>query len=257
MKFFFSVILYFLINSNFLGAHELWLESYDYKLKIKEKIIVNIKVGTDLVGESYPYLSEETEKLFLVSKKGLKKLNQLDGNYPAIQQPVDYNGIQYLYYQSRKDFLKYDDYKSFEEFTDEYNLSYDKRNKNPPSEIYQRFAKIIFNGEPDSFFKTKQNLEFEIINQNNPYENNLSEIQIRLKNKPFINKKFVVFFKNENVFERKIYQTDLNGFAKIESLKKGLYLISAVDLEKLNLIGQIKYKADYYSRWASLTFRKN
>ena len=257
MKICLAVILYFLMNSNSLNAHELWLESYEYKLKNNEKIIANIKVGIDLVGESYPYLSEETEKLFLVSKKGLKKLNQIDGNYPAIQQPVDYNGIQYLYYQSRKDFLKYDDYKSFEEFTDEYNLSYDKSNKNPPSEIYQRFAKIIFNGEPDSFFKTKQNLEFEIVNQNDPYRNHFSEIQIFLKKKPFKDKKFIVFFKNENAFERKIYQTDTNGFAKIDSSKKGLYLISAVDLEKLNLIGQIKYKADYYSRWASLTFRKN
>ena len=257
MKYFFAVILYFLINSNFLDAHELWLESYEYKLKNKEKIIANIKVGSDLVGESFPYLSEETEKLFLVSKKGLKKLNQINGNYPAIQQSVNYSGVQYLYYQSSKDFLKYEDYESFIEFTNEYYLSYDNSNKNVPSEIYQRYAKIIFNSESNSFFITKQNLEFEIINQNNPYQNNLSEIQIFIKKKPFINKKFVVFFKNENEFERKIYQTDSNGFAKIDSSKKGLYLISAVDLEKLNLINQIKYKADYFSRWASLTFRKN
>ena len=40
MKFFFAVILYFLINSNFLGAHELWLESHEYKLKNKEKIFI-------------------------------------------------------------------------------------------------------------------------------------------------------------------------------------------------------------------------
>ena len=257
MKIFFAVILYFLINSNFLSAHELWLEPHKYKLKNKEKLIVNIKVGTDLAGESFPYLSKETEKLFLVSKKGLKKLNQIDGNYPAIQQSVNYSGVQYLYYQSSKDFLKYEDYKSFIEFTDEYYLSYDKSNKNVPSEIYQRYAKIIFNGELNTFFKTKQNLEFEIINQNNPYQNNLSEIQILLKNKPFINKKFVVFFKNQNAFERKIYKTDANGFANIDSSKRGLYLISAVDLEKLNLINQIKYKADYFSRWASLTFKKN
>ena len=65
------------------------------------------------------------------------------------------------------------------------------------------------------------------------------------------------FFKNENAFEKKIYQTDANGFAKIDSSKKGLYLISAVHLETLNLLNQIKYKADYYSRWASLTFEKN
>ena len=257
MKIFFAVILYFLINSNFLNAHELWLESHKYSLKNKEKLIANIKVGTDLAGESFPYLSKDTKKLFLISKKGLKKLNQIDGNYPAIQQSVNYSGVQYLYYQSSKDFLKYEDYKSFVEFTDEYYLSYDKSNKNVPSEIYQRYAKIIFNGELNTFFKTKQNLEFEIINQNNPYQNNLSEIQILLKNKPFINKKFVVFFKNQNAFERKIYKTDSNGFANIDSSKRGLYLISAVDLEKLNFINQIKYKADYFSRWASLTFRKN
>ena len=257
MKICLAVILYFLINSNSLNAHELWLEADKYKLKSGEKLIANIKVGQDLVGESYPYLSQETERLFLVSKKGLNKLNQIDGDYPAIQQSINYIGVQYLYYQSSKDFLKYEDYKSFVEFTDEYNLSYDQSNKNPPSEVYQRFAKLIFNGEQKSFFKTKQNLEFEIINQNNPYKNNLTEIQILIKNKPFLNKQFVVFFKNENEFERKIYQTDLYGFAKIDTTKKGLYLISAVDLEALNLIGQIKYKADYFSRWASLTFKKN
>ena len=257
MKIYLAVILYFLINSNSLNAHELWLEADKYKLKSGEKLISNIKVGQDLVGESYPYLSQETERLFLVSKKGLNKLNQIDGDYPAIQQSINYIGVQYLYYQSSKDFLKYEDYKSFVEFTDEYNLSYDQSNKNPPSEVYQRFAKLIFNGEQKSFFKTKQNLEFEIINQNNPYKNNLTEIQILIKNKPFLNKQFVVFFKNENEFERKIYQTDLYGFAKIDTTKKGLYLISAVDLEALNLIGQIKYKADYFSRWASLTFKKN
>ena len=252
-----AVIVYFLINSNSLNAHELWLEADQYKLKSGEKLIANIKVGQDLVGESYPYLSQETEKLFIASKKGLKKLNQIDGDYPAIQQAVNYIGIQYLYYQSNKESLRYQDYKTFIEFTDEYDLNYDLNNKNIPNEIYQRFAKIILNGEPNSFFKTKQNLEFEIINQNDPYQNNLSEIKIFLKKKPFINKKFIVFFKNENAFERKIYQTDINGFAKIDSSKKGLYLISAVHLETLNLLDQIKYKADYYSRWASLTFRKN
>jgi len=257
MKICLAVILYFLTNSIPLNAHELWLEADQYQLKDSEKLIANIKVGQDLVGESYPYLSQETEKLFLVSKKGLKKLNQIDGDYPAIQQSVNYSGIQYLYYQSNKEFLKYQDYKTFIEFTNEYDLNYDLKNKNIPNEIYQRFAKIIFNGEPNSFFKTKQNLEFEIINQNDPYQNNLSELQIFLKKKPFIDKKFIVFFKNENGFERKIYQTDTNGFAKIDSSKKGLYLISAVHLETLNLIDQIKYKADYYSRWASLTFRKN
>ena len=75
------------------------------------------------------------------------------GIIPAIQQSINDSGVQYLYYQSSKDFLKYEDYKSFVEFTDEYYLSYDLNNKNPPSEIYQRFAKIIFNSEQIVFLK--------------------------------------------------------------------------------------------------------
>jgi hypothetical protein len=38
--------------------------------------------------------------------------------------------------------------------------------------------------------------------------------------------------------------------------KQGLYLISAVHLEKLNLLKKMKYDADYFSKWASLTFEK-
>ena len=33
MKIYLAVILYFLINSNSLNAHELWLEADQYKLK--------------------------------------------------------------------------------------------------------------------------------------------------------------------------------------------------------------------------------
>jgi len=35
-----------------------------------------------------------------------------------------------------------------------------------------------------------------------------------------------------------------------------LYLISAVHLEKLNLLKKLKHNADYFSKWASLTFEK-
>ena len=69
MKICLTVILYFLINSNSLSAHELWLEADKYKLKSDEKLVANIKVGQDLVGESYPYLSQETERLFYYQKK--------------------------------------------------------------------------------------------------------------------------------------------------------------------------------------------
>ena len=64
MKIIFTLIICFIFNSTNLYAHELWLEAKNYKLKNQEKIIVDIKVGQDLIGESYPFINEETEKLF-------------------------------------------------------------------------------------------------------------------------------------------------------------------------------------------------
>ena len=83
MKICLAVILYFLINSNSLNAHELWLEANQYQLKGSDKLIANIKVGQDLVGESYPYLSQETEKAFFSIKKRFEKIKSNRWRLPS------------------------------------------------------------------------------------------------------------------------------------------------------------------------------
>jgi uncharacterized GH25 family protein len=88
MKIIFTLIIYFIFNSTNLIAHELWLEAKNYKLKNQEKLIVDIKVGQDLIGESYPFINEETEKLFFQTSNEILQLKQNDGDYPAIQQKV-------------------------------------------------------------------------------------------------------------------------------------------------------------------------
>ncbi len=257
MKLISVLLISFLLNAMPLNAHELWLEAKEYQIKKDDKLIVNIKVGQNLIGESYPYLKEETEKLFIKNKKQIFNIKQLDGDYPAIQQSLKEKDTQYLYYQSSKEFLEYKDYDTFLDFTKEYNLSYNTNNKKIPKEIYQRFAKLIFKYDGQKFYQSNQNLEFEIFNLNDPYQNNITEVKIYLKDKSFNEKKFIVFLIDGNGFGKKEYQTDKDGFAKIDTSKNGLYLISAVHLETLNFLDQIKFKADYFSRWASLTFRKN
>ena len=194
--------------------------------------------------------------MFIQSSDKIYNLKQIDGDYPAIQQNINRTGVQYLYYQSNKELLKYDDFDTFLKFTQNYDLSYNDTKREPPSEIYQRFAKMIFGNDFGNFFQSKSNLYFEIINQNNPLKNDVSKLLILLNNKPFKKKKFIVFFKNDDQFIKKKYQTDDNGIANISTKLKGLYLISAVHIEKMNLINKIKYDADYFSKWASLTFNK-
>ena len=256
MKLRLFLILYFLTYAIELRSHELWLEAEDFRLNKGLKLIANIKVGENLIGESYPFLKKETEKLFIQSSDKIYNLKQIDGDYPAIQQNINRTGVQYLYYQSNKELLKYDDFDTFLKFTQDYDLPYNDTKREPPLEIYQRFAKMIFGNGLGNFSHSKSNLYFEIINQNNPLKNDISKLLILLNNKPFKKKKFIVFFKNNDQFIKKKYQTDDNGIAIISTKSKGLYLISAVHIEKMNLINKIKYDADYFSKWASLTFYK-
>ena len=256
MKIIFTLIICFIFNSTNLYAHELWLEAKNYKLKNQEKLIVDIKVGQDLIGESYPFINEETEKLFFQTSNEILQLKQNDGDYPAIQQKIKDPGTQFLYYQSNIVLLEYQDFETFINFTKEYDLEYEKNNKKRPKEIYQRFAKLIFQNEKGNFFQSSQNLEFEIINLNDPYVNEQAKLQVFLDKKPFANQTVIVFFRNNKEFERTKYLTDENGMLFFNASKQGLYLISAVHLEKLNLLKKMKYDADYFSKWASLTFEK-
>ena len=68
MKLKLFLILYFLTYAIELRSHELWLEAEDFRLNKGSKLIANIKVGENLIGESYPFLKKETEKLFIQSK---------------------------------------------------------------------------------------------------------------------------------------------------------------------------------------------
>lgn len=257
MKLILVFLIFLFLNANKLDSHELWLEAEEYLIKKNNKLIVNIKVGENLSGEKYPYLSHETEKLFIENNFQIKNVEQINGDYPAIQQSLHgKGGVQYLYYQSNKETIKYTDFKTFLKFIEDYNLSYNYKDKIIPKEIYQRFSKIIFKYDGNKFYPSRNNLDFEIINLNDPYKYDKSKIKIILDGKLFAKKSFIVFFKNSNGFKKKYYKTNIKGIAKIDTKKGGLYLISAVDLKTLNLIDRLKYNANFFSRWASLTFKK-
>ena len=255
MKIFSFLLIHILFCSTGINAHELWIEANDYNNQ--EKLAAHIKVGQNLIGESYPFINEETEKLILQTRNNNKLIKQYDGDYPAIQQNINKNELGYLYYQSNKVFLEYENKAKFKEFIDEYDLKISKIKSNQPTEIYQRFAKIIFNYKNNRFYVSKSTLDFEIINLNNPASNNKAQIKIVLDNQPFKNKTFLVFYKNKQESFFKKNSTDSDGFANIDISKRGLYLISAVDLKKTNSLDKLRYKSNFFSRWASLTFFKD
>lgn len=216
----------------------------------------NIKVGQNLKGNSYPFINQETEKYFLQNAKGTFPLKQRDGDFPAIKQTVQDPGLQTIIYQSKKEFLEYDDIEKFNFFVKEYQLHVPKKITTKPKELYQRFAKTLFMKKDGIYQIPKPSLDFEIIPLSNPFKDKALKIKIYLRHKIFSNKTVLVFLENKNNIEKKVHQTNERGEVTIDTISPGFYLISAVHLENSSLIDQFKSKADFDSLWASLSFLK-
>ena len=54
---------------------------------------------------------------------------------------------------------------------------------------------------------------------------------------------------------KEIVRTNPNGIGKIRVLRNRTYLLNSVKLKKANYIEKLKYKSDWFSYWASLTFK--
>ena len=118
-----SIITFLIvIYSSVLSAHEMWLEPENFILKKNTELRVNIKVGVDLAGDSYPYIRSETKNLRLFLDKTQIKLKHRDGDYPAIKSLLKKDGLYILSYQSSSEKVSYKSFSQFKSFLIEQNL---------------------------------------------------------------------------------------------------------------------------------------
>ena len=256
MRFYFTLVIFFLISTKHLYSHELWIENINQTGQNISSYEAHMFIGENLIGESYPFINEETEQYFLITKNGKIELKQNDGDFPAFQQKFTDNNWRYIYYQSKPEIVEYENIDLFKTFIDEYDLPIDQLPKKAPKETYIRLAKNIHAFKNHKYFKNKLNLEFEIMNENNVLTEPSAKIRVFLDKKPFKNRTIKVFFKNNNSNIQTKYKTDRNGSIQLDIRKKGFYLISAVDLKKIKPSKNNNH-SDYYSRWASLSFVKH
>lgn len=260
--FYFFVILLLTTFLKFnVHAHELWLEPINFKFNNKEVSKIHIKVGQNFNGSPFGYYDPNKKNLYLENKNKVINLPQRDGNFPAIQTLILDKGFHILNYETNYEFLKYESIKKFEDFLKEQNFesTLEKFDKNKlPTESYRRFAKALMTNGNKSFFIQKPKLDFEIIALTSPYnlKEEIFEFQLFEKGNPLENWQITIFSRDEENSYKEIVKTNPNGVGKIRIFENRTYLLSAVKLDKANYIEKLKYKSDWFSLWASLTFKK-
>lgn len=260
--FYFFVILLLTTFLKFnVHAHELWLEPINFKFNNNEVSKIHIKVGQNFNGSPFGYYDPNKKNLYLENKNKVINLLQRDGNFPAIQTLILDKGFHVLTYETNYEFLKYESIEKFEDFLKEQNFesTLEKFDKNKlPTESYRRFAKALMTNGNKSFFIQKPKLDFEIIALTSPYnlKEEIFEFQLFEKGNPLENWQITIFSRDEENSYKEIVKTNPNGVGKIRIFENRTYLLSAVKLDKANYIEKLKYKSDWFSLWASLTFKK-
>jgi hypothetical protein len=260
--FYFFVILLLTTFLKFnVHAHELWLEPINFKFNNNEVSKIHIKVGQNFNGSPFGYYDPNKKNLYLENKNKVINLPQRDGNFPAIQTLILDKGFHILNYETNYEFLKYESIEKFEDFLKEQNFesTLNKFDKNKlPTESYRRFAKALMTNGNKSFFIQKPKLDFEIIALTSPYnlKEEIFEFQLFEKGNPLENWQITIFSRDEENSYKEIVKTNPNGVGKIRIFENRTYLLSAVKLDKANYIEKLKYKSDWFSLWASLTFKK-
>jgi 16S rRNA G966 N2-methylase RsmD len=259
--FYFFVILLLTTFLRFnVQAHELWLEPINFKFNNKEISKIHINIGQNLMGASFGYYDPHKKSLHLENKNKVINLPQRNGNFPAIQTLILDKGFHIINYETNFEFLKYESLEKFEDFLNNQNFQsvlgkLDKNNL--PTENYKRFAKALMTDGNKGFFIQKPKLDFEIIALNSPYNlnDNLFEFQLFEKGNPLKNWQITVFSRDKENSYKEIVKTNINGIGIIRVFKNRTYLLSSVKLEKANYIEKLKHKSDWFSFWASLTFK--
>ena len=213
------------------------------------------------MGSPFGFYSPNKKSLYLENRNKITKLSQRDGDFPAIQMLISEQGFHVLNYETNNEFLKYDSVEKFEDFIKEQGLqsTIDKFDKNKiPTENYRRFAKVLITDGNKGFFIQKPKLDFEIIPLTSPYnlQEELFEFQLFEKGNPLKNWQITIFSRDEENNYKEIVKTNSNGVGRIKIFDNRTYLLSAVKLDKANYLEKIKYKSDWFSLWASLTFKK-
>ena len=254
---FLTFVFFTTFINNKLYAHELWLEP-DYNNKNN---YINIMIGQNFNGTPFGFSNSEVKQLFLENKNDLQKINQRDGNFPAIQIDIDANKFNIINYETNYSFLEYDTYDDFEKFIKEQNFSHLIENidkKKIPTENYKRFSKMLISNS-NNFFLQKNNLDYEVVALNSPFDrrNEYFEFRVMEGNKPIKNFQVTIFSKDGDNFYKDYVKTNPNGEGKIRLFENRSYLISAVTVKKASLLEKLKLKSEWISNWASMSFYLN
>lgn len=238
------------------GAHEFWIEPGKDRYAPGETVTADLKVGLNLDGEPYPFLSNRF-RTFTVDGESV---SGAEGDLPALSFTAEARGLSVAVHQTVAFRTQHDDWQVFLDYLAMEGLDgieAEHRRRGLPetgfAERYTRYARALIQiGEPRAGdTDSPSGLPFELVAQGSPFLPGSEHLTVTLARAgvPVADHQVTVYARDREV-RRSAVQTDQAGRAEIALDGGGTYLINAVVLEEVNDRGTVFWE----SHWASLAF---
>jgi hypothetical protein len=224
-----------------LHAHDFWIEPSTFRPRAGERVFVGLRVGELFAGDAVPRDNARIEAFY--AKSGGRKFDVggIHGRDPAGAFIAPSAAPMIVAFDNKPaevdlDPVKADAYLKMEGID---HLVRGKK-KDRWRELYSRCVKSLLNGTHDE----RLGLRLELVIGD-------GGVQLFFDNKPLANALVVAMHQDAPQIAQHV-RTDAKGRAKLDTSKRGVWLIKAVHM----IPAPRTSKADWESFWASVTFER-
>ncbi len=245
-------------------GHEYWIEPISFSPALGQQVSANLKVGSDLKGQSLAFIPQFTLSYQLMDAKGMLELEGAAGDRPALNFFPEQAGLNVIVYQTTKNRVTFSEWEVFEKYLVSEGMPEiigRHRERGLPqtdfSESYSRYAKTLIDVDSTGTGNdAATGMIIELVAMQNPYSLQPGEelgIQLLYRGEPLADNQISIFMQDqartkELVVER--VRTDENGQIKFVPEPGLMYLLNSIEIEEISGQGKLSWE----SFWASLTF---
>jgi uncharacterized GH25 family protein len=242
-------------------AHEFWLETDKYFLKIGERCKIQFMVGENFKGEGWDLTKHQIVRLELNQSTGTSNVvDSLHVDEALLNLSFKESGTKMLVMQSNSAYIeltadKFNEYLK-EDGLDEVLAQREKTKtlQRPSRELYSRHTKLLLSvgDHTDDTYKKVVGLPIEIIPEKNPYslkKGDKQRFKVLFEGKPLFGGKVRLWNKFDNRTTIQNIYTNKDGTIEMSISTPGPWMISIV-----KMVSSKDPKADWQSYWGSLVF---
>lgn len=246
-------------------AHEFWIDPVDYMIEPGEKVVADLRVGTEFDGVSQSYIPRNFKRFLYVQNGAATKVKGVVGDRPAMNMTVKDEGLVVLIHQTGNLSLTWETWEKFSNFVKHKDAAWvlDEHlakgfEKDGVREVYSRYAKSLVAVGAGAGKDVVAGMLTEIVALENPYTGNMADgmtVGVLYQGKPRKATQVEVFELGSggklNIFT---VRTNAKGVATVPVKPGHTYMLDSVVVRRTDKKPANGDPFVWESLWANMTF---